>query len=63
MPAHMTGRTVSGDPVSLFVDGRRMGLGTDLRYIPVAAVKIIACPERVDGPPLRHAAQASKIRR
>jgi len=40
-PTHMSGGTVSGDPVSLYVDGRRMGTASLLIDIPLNVVSVV----------------------
>jgi hypothetical protein len=47
-PTHITGTTVAGDPVTLYVDGRRIGTASQLVDVPlnvVASVKFYSPSE------------------
>lgn len=40
-PTHLSGRTVTGDPVSLYLDGRRLGTASLLIDIPPNVVTVV----------------------
>lgn len=40
-PTHMSGTTVAGDPVSLYLDGRRMGTASQLAEVPLNVVSVV----------------------